>query len=63
MNETTKDLTYKGKTFTFHNPNGFGWTLLWSNGWELVDEAAKAMGWKRTNHGRASYGHVYYRLA
>ena len=57
-----KTIKFAGKTFEFHNPNGFGWTLLWSDGWEIVDEAAKALGWKRIHHGRNAYGHVSYHI-
>ena len=62
MKTETKEQTYKGKTFRFHNPNGQPFTLLWSDGWELADDAAKALGWKRINHGPATWGHVSYRL-
>ena len=57
-----KTVQYKGKTFEFHNPNGYGWTLLWSNGWELVEEACKALGWERRTYGKSSFGHVSYHL-
>ena len=58
----TKVVKFKGKEFHFHNPNGQGWTLYWSDGWEIVDEAAKTLGWERQSGGPGTYGHVAYKL-
>lgn len=60
----TKDVFCKGKTFRFHFvlSGGGEWKLLWTNGWEIVDEVAKEFGWIRTNLGSATYGHQDYIL-
>ncbi len=56
-----KDIIFKGKTFRFHNPNNRGWQLLWSDGWELVDEAARVLRWYKL-YLAGNWGHVRYSL-
>lgn len=62
MSVQIKDVQYKGKTFRFHNSNGQSFTLFWSDGWELVAEAAIHFGWRTKHHGKDTYGHVSYYL-
>lgn len=58
LSDSIRDISFGGSTYRFHRPNGRPWTLYWSDGWETVREATKALGWVVTDGGPGTYGHT-----